>query len=77
VSAPHLARIFRREAGRTVGEYLLFLRITRARELLATTDCPTLDVAANCGFESVEHFYRIFRRLTGMTPRTYRKARLA
>lgn len=75
VSSPHLARLFRRETGRTVGDHLLFLRVTRARELLATTDRPPLDVAAACGFESVEHFYRIFRRLTGLTPGKYRKAR--
>lgn len=75
VSAPHLARIFRRETGRTVGEHLLSMRVNRARELLATTDRPALDIAADCGFESVEHFYRMFRRVTGMTPRSYRKAR--
>jgi AraC-like DNA-binding protein len=77
VSAPHLARMFRRETGRTVGEHLLSLRINRARELLATTDLPALDVAADCGFESVEHFYRMFRRVTGVTPRSYRKSRRA
>lgn len=77
VSGPHLARMFRRETGRTVGEHLLSLRVNRARELLATTDLPALDVAADCGFESVEHFYRMFRRITGTTPRSYRKARRA
>lgn len=77
VSASHLARLFRRETGRTVGDHLLSLRINRARELLATTECPALEVAANCGFESAEHFYRMFRRVTGVTPGSYRKTNRA
>lgn len=72
VSPPHLARLFRREAGRSVVEYLQMLRISRARELLETTALTTLEIALQSGFESVEHFYRLFRRSVGMTPRNYR-----
>jgi len=75
VSPSHFSRLFRKESGRTVVEYLHSLRITHARELLATTEKTTLDIALESGFESVEHFYRLFRRLTGTTPRNYRITR--
>lgn len=72
VSAPHLARLFRQETGRTVVEYLQLLRVTHAKELLTTGDQTTLDVALDSGFASIEHFHRIFRRVVGTTPRAYR-----
>ncbi len=80
VEIPQLVRsgkqlgLFRREMGRTVA-YLQTLRIARAQELLATTELSTLNVALESGFESVEHFYRVFRRLVGTTPRCYRVTR--
>lgn len=72
VSPPHLSRLFKRETGRSVVEHLHRLRIHRARELLATSSHFLVEVALECGFESVEHFHRIFRRYTGTTPRAYR-----
>lgn len=72
ITPAHLARLFRRETGQTIVGTLQRLRIQRACELLATTDKPLLEVAYDCGFESVEHFHRLFRRQCGVTPRLYR-----
>lgn len=72
VNPSHLARLFRRETGRTIVEYLQSLRINHAQELLATSELPALEIAFESGFESIEHFYRVFRRLTGTTPKNYR-----
>ncbi len=71
-SPEHVAREFRRGTGRTVVEALQLLRINHARQLLVETDRTVLDVAFSSGFESAEHFYRTFRKLTGLTPRAYR-----
>ena len=73
-SAPYLSRIFRREAGRTLTEYLQALRIDAAKKMLAENDTGTLQVALACGFNSPEHFFRTFRKLAGMTPREWRRA---
>ncbi len=69
----HLARVFRQETGQSVVAYLQRLRLDRARELLSTTSRPLLEVAFESGFESIEHFHRLFKRECGMTPRAYRK----
>jgi len=74
ISPAHLARVFRRATGQTVVGYLQRLRIGRACEQLATTGKPLLEVAFDAGFESIEHFHRLFRRECGVTPRAYRLA---
>jgi AraC-like DNA-binding protein len=73
-SAPYLSRIFRREAGRTLTDYLQGLRIDAARKMLAENDTGTLQIALACGFNSPEHFFRTFRKLVGMTPRAWQRA---
>lgn len=73
VSSAHLSRLFRYETGHTIVEHLHRLRIHHAQELLVTTSQFLVEIALDCGFESIEHFYRIFRRYTGTTPRIYRK----
>jgi len=77
VSAPHLSRLFRRETGRTLTDYLQALRISRAREQLAETDDGILTVALACGFQTPEHFFRTFKKRMKITPRAYRLAQRA
>ena len=72
VSPAHLARLFKKETGHTVVAHLHRLRVNRARELLATTSLSLIEVAMESGFESQEHFHRLFKRQCGVTPRTYR-----
>ncbi|MDF3129212.1 AraC family transcriptional regulator [Kiritimatiellaeota bacterium B1221] len=72
VSSSHLARRFRAEMGVSVMTYLHRLRITHAKQLLAESNDTVLSVALDCGFESPEHFHRIFKRITQTTPRRYR-----
>lgn len=72
VSPAHLARLFKKEMGHSVLDHFHRLRINHARELLATSDLGLLEVALESGFESIEHFHRLFRRLVGTTPRLYR-----
>jgi len=48
------------------------LRIAGAMEQLAQSDQSILNVGLSNGFDSVEHFHRIFKRHTGLTPGQYR-----
>ena len=53
---------------------LMDIRITYAKTLLQTTNMPIVDISAECGYLSVEHFIRTFSKKTGFTPLKYRKS---
>ncbi len=62
-------------SGTTYREVVDTLRFTEARELLESTGTRIIDVAAAVGFDDPAHFARMFRRVAGVTPREFRKAR--
>jgi AraC-like DNA-binding protein len=68
----HFIRAFRRTFGCTPGRYLRQRRLTRARQLLASSDLPVTDVCFAVGFESLGSFCTLFRRSEGETPIAYR-----
>lgn len=72
LSANYLGECFKAELGQTVTEYLNRLRVDRARDLLDRTEDSVTDIALSTGFDSISYFGKIFRRLTGHTPREYR-----
>lgn len=61
---------FRRHTGDSVVSYILKLRVTYAQQRLRETGA-ILASALDAGFEDLSHFYRIFRRHTGTTPRRF------
>lgn len=69
----HLARVFRRHSGVSLGAYVRGLRLERAAALLASSEEPISDIAVDCGFADQSHLTRAFRRRTGMTPALYRR----
>jgi two-component system response regulator YesN len=72
-SAAYLRYLFKRETKRSVWDYVTELRIEEAKFLLATTDKKRYEIASEVGYESPEHFSRIFKRYTGVSPAEYRK----
>ncbi len=70
-----LERAFRAEFGRTILHEILRVRTNHAQKLLETTAQSITDIAAGSGFTSVNHFYRVFRDRTGLTPRAFRLSR--
>jgi AraC family transcriptional regulator len=72
MSTFHFAREFKRATGTTPHQYLMKLRIDRAKELLMKSELPLVDVGFQSGFSHQSHFSRLFRKLTGTTPQTYR-----
>jgi AraC-like DNA-binding protein len=74
VSVDHLARVFRRVRGCSVGEYLRRLRIQWASERLVHGEEPLAEIALAAGFADQSHFTRLFRQAFGVTPGAYRAA---
>jgi AraC family transcriptional regulator len=68
----HFARVFRASVGQTPHQYVLERRLTRARELVRSSDVPLRDVAAMTGFADQSHLTRTFKRSFGTTPATLR-----
>jgi AraC-like DNA-binding protein len=74
IAPTYLAGLFAREVGVAPHRYLNERRIGRAQQLLRTSDLPMTAIAIEVGFGSGQHFARVFRQLTGTTPREYRAA---
>jgi AraC family transcriptional regulator len=70
----HVAQVFRRFQGCTIGEYLRKMRVDFACRELAAGDAPLARIAAESGFADQSHFARTFKALTRMSPSQYRTA---
>lgn len=74
VSAPHLCRLFKTETGKNLTDHLQTLRVFHARSRLAETGDELRAIANESGFRTLEHFFRVFKKHVGETPRGYRLA---
>jgi AraC family transcriptional regulator len=74
ISTSHLIRSFRQSTGKTPYQYLLHQRIERARSLMRDHRTPLTEVALASGFADQHHLARVFRRITGVTPSSYRRS---
>ena len=75
LSPSHFARRFRTTMGMAPHQYLMRLRIERARRLLSDTDSSVVEIAVACGFANQEHLTRLFKRRHGVAPAAYRRIR--
>lgn len=73
VSAGHFSRVFKQLTGMNVTDYVNAKRLVIAKELLLASDDNIETIAHACGFQGMRHFYQIFRKLTGATPKAYRR----
>ena len=70
----HFHRIFKKETGLGIYEYIQRRRLSKAASLLLYTDMPVIDIALYFCFDSQEAFTRAFKRIYGMPPGRYRRA---
>ncbi len=73
-SLPYVSRRFKQETGLSAQEYLQKIRIEKCCALLTGGTLPIQTVAQMSGYEDMKFFNRVFKRMTGLTPREYRKA---
>jgi AraC family transcriptional regulator len=73
VSPAHFSRVFKQLIGMNVTDYIRTKRIIAVKELLLCSKNKINTIAETCGFESMPHFYRTFKKQTHMTPTAYRK----
>jgi len=73
LSPSYFTRAFKEETGLSPINYLLKVRIDRAKELLADTSLKISDIALSVGFSNQQRFNEMFKKHTKMTPLQYRK----
>jgi AraC-like DNA-binding protein len=69
----YLTRSFGEQFGVSPGNYLLQIRITRAKQRLRFSDDPLDAIGAACGLGDAAYFSRIFKKVEGITPGEYRR----
>ncbi|MFH9353422.1 helix-turn-helix domain-containing protein [Kitasatospora sp. NPDC017646] len=74
-SPSHFTRVFRASTGQSPHQYLVRLRLERARRALLTTDTPIAAIAQLCGFADQSHLTRTMRLHSGLTPAGLRSGR--
>lgn len=72
ISFYHLSRSFKKQTGYSPKQYLLYIRLAHAKQLLLETDLPVNDLAFKTGFHDVSNFIRSFRSEYGTTPHKFR-----
>jgi AraC family transcriptional regulator len=73
VHPTHLCRAFRQHYHCTPGDFVRQQRIERARQYLASSDTPLVEIALRVGYSDQSHFATAFKRLTGLTPSQFRQ----
>jgi len=73
LSLPSLRRAIRRGAGCSPKEYVLRVRLNRAKELLAESDLTVTEIARRVGHHDAAYFTRMFTRRTGIAPSVFRQ----
>lgn len=69
----YLTRIFKEQFGVSINNYLLQVRITRAKQLLRFSEYSIEKIGQQCGMNDANYFSRMFKKMEGIAPGEYRK----
>ena len=67
-SEAYFSRLFKKTMGSTFTDYANRIKINHALKMLEKGDMSITDISTRCGFNSIRHFNRIFKSITGTTP---------
>ena len=73
LSKYYLCHLFSKDIGLSPVAYLTNIKIGRACDYLCNTNMNITDISIRCGFNSSSYFYRIFKKITKLSPMEYRK----
>jgi len=69
----HFIRLFKKEMHCTPMHYINQKKIEKAQLLLVIDKEPIKEIAYSLSFENISYFYKLFKRITGLTPNQYKK----
>ncbi len=73
MNAAYLGQLFKQETGEYLSDYIIKVRIKRAKELLQNSDLKVYEVAQNIGMEDYRYFCKVFKAHVGTTPTAYKR----
>ncbi|OCT13415.1 hypothetical protein A8709_17545 [Paenibacillus pectinilyticus] len=73
ISRTYMAGLFKHETGITVWDYLIAMRLRKAKELLMTTSKKIYEISADIGYENIVYFSKLFKEHYGCSPLEYKK----
>ena len=73
ISRFQLCRLFKEATGSTVFDYINFVRLYHAEEMLINSEKTVSEIAFDCGFASIQYFNRAFKAYNGFAPSIYKK----
>jgi YesN/AraC family two-component response regulator len=73
ISPSYLSKIFKRETGYTINNYLSKIRIDESKKLMADKTLSLLTICGMVGFEDQSYFSKVFKKQEGVSPAQYRK----
>lgn len=69
----YLSRLFRKETGLSLSEYITQQKIDRAKRMLTETNDKISNIAEGLGYYHFSYFAKLFKKMTGLSPQEYRK----
>lgn len=69
----YFSALFKKKTGVTIRDYILQVRMAKAKELMENPELKLQDIAIAVGYEDQAHFNRAFKNITGVSPSQYRK----
>jgi len=72
LSESYFSRFFTKHTTISFSEYLISIRIDKAKQLLVKTNLKVFEVADKVGYPNIEHFSRMFKKITGYTPNNFK-----
>ncbi len=76
ITPNYLSALFKRQMGQNFSDYLEQLRMNKACQLLRDTSYKIYEVAEAVGYGDARHFAKVFKSITGQTPKDYRNRRI-
>lgn len=74
LSPSYFSKAFKEYFGRSPQQFILARRVERAQYLMLTSDSSLCDIALAAGFADQAHLSRLFRKLVGLSPNSWRRA---
>lgn len=73
INSSYLSRVYKLKRGRNLFDAILNLRIEAAKDYLINTDMRTYEISELVGVEDASYFSKMFKKITGVSPKEYRK----